>query len=72
YFGVYSAVVLREDADSSLQPNMVITFDPMLSVPQTAQGAGGYRDRDLVVITEQGHQKITALGCGPDHNIITT
>lgn len=69
-FSGHSEVALREDCSARLTPGMVISVDPMLMVPVGKPGAGGYRDADLMIVTEAGAEHITAFPLGPDHNII--
>jgi len=33
-------------------------------------GAGGYREHDILVVTESGHVNITGFPYGPKHNVI--
>jgi len=33
-------------------------------------GAGGYREHDILVVTETGNRNLTAFPAGPAHNII--
>ena len=49
---------------------MVISMEPMLTVPQGRPGAGGYREHDILVITEAGSENITGYPYGPGFNII--
>jgi creatinase len=49
---------------------MVISVDPMLMVPEGEPGAAGYRDTDVMIVTEAGAERITDFPLGPDHNII--
>jgi creatinase len=63
-------VEIREDCFAKLRSGMVISVDPMLMVPDGEPGAGGYRDTDVMIITEAGAERITDFPLGPDHNII--
>jgi creatinase len=36
----------------------------------TQPGAGGYREHDILVITEHGAENITKFPFGPQHNIV--
>ena len=71
YYGREAGLELREDIDTILQPNMVVSMEPMLRIPDGEKGAGGYREHDVLVITEQGNRNITGFAFGPEHNIIT-
>ena len=42
----------------------------MLLVPIGTPGAGGYREHDVFIVTEDGAENITKFPLGPDHNII--
>jgi len=68
--GCDSEVAIREDCFAELRPGMVISLDPMLMVPEGTPGAGGYRDTDVMIVTEAGAERITDFPVGPDHNII--
>ena len=41
---------LREDIDTILKPNMVISMEPMIMIPEGKPGSGGYREHDILVI----------------------
>jgi creatinase len=70
YYGREAGVELREDIDTVLRPGMVISMEPMIMVPESEPGAGGYREHDILVVTETGADNITGFPFGPDHNII--
>ena len=70
YYGREAGLELREDIETVLQPGMVVSMEPMLWLPQGVAGAGGYREHDILVITETGAENITGFPFGPDHNII--
>lgn len=70
YYGREAGLELREDIDTVLEPGMVISMEPMLTLPAGQPGAGGYREHDILVITETGNQNITAYPYGPDFNIV--
>ena len=61
---------LREDSDTVLKPGMVISMEPMLTVPAGQPGAGGYREHDIVFITENGNEDITEYPYGPAFNVV--
>jgi creatinase len=42
----------------------------MVMIPQGMAGAGGYREHDILVVTETGNENITKFPYGPEHNII--
>lgn len=70
YYGREAGLELREDVDTVLQPNMVVSMEPMIMIPEHQSGAGGYREHDILVVTEQGNTNITGFPYGPEHNII--
>ena len=71
YYGREAGLELREDIDTVLEPNMVVSMEPMLTIPEGQQGAGGYREHDILVITETGSENITGFPFGPEHNVIS-
>ena len=70
YYGREAGLELREDIDTVLEPGMVISMEPMLTIPDGQPGAGGYREHDILIITENGNENITGYPYGPDHNVI--
>jgi creatinase len=71
YYGREAGLELREDVDTELRPGMVVSMEPMLTIPEGRPGAGGYREHDILVVTEDGAENITAFPYGPSHHIIT-
>ncbi|WP_299132770.1 aminopeptidase P family protein [uncultured Amaricoccus sp.] len=70
YYGREAGLELREDIDTVLEPGMVISMEPMLTVPLGTPGAGGYREHDILVIHEDRAENITGFPYGPAHNIV--
>lgn len=70
YYGREAGLELREDIDTVLEPGMVISMEPMLTIPENQPGAGGYREHDILVITETGNENITGYPYGPEFNVI--
>ena len=70
YYGREASLELREDIDTILKPGMVISMEPMLTIPNSQPGAGGYREHDILIITENGNENITKYPYGPDFNVI--
>mgnify|MGYP001406181601 CR=1 FL=1 len=70
FYGRESGLELREDIDTILEPNMVISMEPMIMIPEGKPGAGGYREHDILVIKENGTENITKFPFGPEHNIV--
>jgi len=69
-YGREAALELREDIDTVLEPGMVISMEPMLTIPDGMQGAGGYREHDIFVVTEDAPEDITHYPYGPAFNIV--
>ena len=72
FYGRESGLELREDIDTVLEENMVISMEPMIMIPEGKPGAGGYREHDILVIKKNGAENITKFPFGPEHNIIKT
>lgn len=71
YYGREAGLELREDCDTVLEPGMVVSMEPMITIPNHLPGAGGYREHDILVITETGNDNITGFPYGPEHLIVT-
>lgn len=71
YYGREAGLEIREDIDTTLEPGMVVSMEPMLTIPATMAGAGGYREHDILVITDNGADNITGFPYGPEHNIVS-
>ncbi len=70
YYGREAGLELREDIDTVLEPGMVISMEPMLTIPDGQPGAGGYREHDILFITEDGNEDITKYPYGPAFNVV--
>ena len=70
YYGREAGLELREDITTVLQPGMVVSMEPMIMIPEGTEGAGGYREHDILVLTENGAENITGFPYGPEHNIV--
>ena len=70
YYGREAGLELREDVDTVLEAGMVISMEPMLTIADGKSGAGGYREHDILVITEDGNDNITGYPYGPDFNVV--
>ncbi|WP_298838348.1 aminopeptidase P family protein [uncultured Roseobacter sp.] len=70
YYGREAGLELREDIDTVLEPGMVISMEPMLTIPEGQPGAGGYREHDILIISEEGNENITGYPYGPDFNVV--
>ncbi|MGL4235737.1 aminopeptidase P family protein [Tabrizicola sp.] len=70
YYGREAALELREDIDTVLEPGMVISMEPMLTIPDGQPGAGGYREHDIFVVTEDAPEDITHYPYGPAFNVV--
>jgi creatinase len=70
FYGREAGLELREDIDTILEENMVISMEPMIMIPEGKPGAGGYREHDILVIGKNSAENITKFPFGPEHNII--
>ena len=70
FYGRESGLELREDVDKVLEPNMIVSMEPMIMIPEGKPGAGGYREHDILVIKENGAENITKFTLGPEQNIV--
>ncbi len=73
YYGREAGLELREDCDTVLEAGMVISMEPMITIPNHLAGAGGYREHDILVITDEnniGNHNITHFPYGPEKMII--
>ncbi|MCR9219192.1 MAG: M24 family metallopeptidase [Alphaproteobacteria bacterium] len=70
YYGREAGLELREDVETVLAPGMVVSMEPMIMIPEGEPGAGGYREHDILVVTEDGAENITGFPYGPAHNIV--
>ena len=70
YYGREAGLELREDIDTVLEPGMVVSMEPMLTLPLGTPGAGGYREHDILVVGEDSVENITGFRYGPEFNIV--
>ena len=70
YYGREAALELREDVETELVAGMVVSMEPMVMIPEAEAGAGGYREHDILVVTDTGADNITGFPFGPEYNII--
>ena len=70
FYGRETILELREDTDIVLQPNMVISMEPMIMIPEKIPGSGGYREHDMLIVNNNGAENITKFPFGPENNII--
>lgn len=70
YYGREAGLEFREDVETELAPGMVISMEPMITIPEGQGGAGGYREHDMLIVTEKGAENITGFPFGPEHNIV--
>lgn len=73
YYGREAGLELREDCETVLEPGMIVSMEPMITIPDHLPGAGGYREHDILVITDennQGNTNITGFAYGPEHLIV--
>ncbi len=72
YYGREAGLELREDIDTVLAAGMVVSMEPMLTLPLGTPGAGGYREHDILVVGDDSVENITGFPYGPEHNIVDT
>ena len=70
YYGREAGLELREDIHTVLEPGMVVSMEPMITIPEGRPGAGGYREHDILVVGTDGAENITKFPFGPEHNIL--
>jgi len=70
FYGREAGLELREDIETVLEKNMVISMEPMIMIPEGKPGAGGYREHDILIINESSAENITKFPFGPEKNII--
>jgi creatinase len=70
YYGREAGLELREDVETVLEPGMVVSMEPMLTIPEGEPGAGGYREHDILFLTGDGAENVTGFPYGPEHNIL--
>ena len=70
FYGREAGLELREDIDTVLEENMVVSMEPMIMIPEGKTGAGGYREHDILVMGKNNAENITKFPFGPEHNII--
>lgn len=70
YYGREAALELREDIETALEPGMVVSMEPMITIPEGQPGAGGYREHDILIVTDEGADNITGFPFGPESNVI--
>ena len=49
---------------------MVVSMEPMIMIPEGVPGSGGYREHDILIVTNQGADNITMFPFGPEFNIV--
>ena len=70
YYGREVGLELREEIETRLAPGMVVSMEPMITIPEGMPGAGGYREHDMLIVTEDGAENLTRFPFGPEHNVI--
>ena len=70
YFGREAGLELREDIQTVLEPNMVVSMEPMIMIPEGMPGSGGYREHDILLITQDGNENFTKFPYGSENNIV--
>ena len=70
YYGREAGLEFREDIETVLEVGQVVSMEPMLTIPEGQPGAGGYREHDILIVTEDGAENITGFPFGSEHNVI--
>ena len=70
YYGREGGLELREDCETVLEPGMVVSMEPMITIPEGRPGAGGYREHDILVIEREGNRNLTGFPYGPEHLVV--
>ena len=70
FYGREAGLELREDIETVLEKNMVISMEPMIMIPERKPGAGGYREHDILIIKDNDAENITKFPFGPENNLI--
>lgn len=70
YYGREAGLELREHVETVLEPNMVLSMEPHITIPQAEPGAGGYREHDVLIVHDHGSENITKFPFGPEYNIV--
>ena len=70
YYGREAGLEFREDVETVLVPGMVVSMEPMITVPEGLAGAGGYREHDMLIVTDRGAENLTRFPFGAEHNIV--
>ena len=48
----------------------MIAEPQLFPVPEGLPGAGGYREHDMLIVTEDGAENLTGFPFGPEHNVV--
>ena len=70
YYGREAGLEFREDVETMLVPGMVVSMEPMITVPEGLLGAGGYREHDMLIVNADGAENLTGFPFGPEHNVV--
>ncbi len=70
FYGREAGLELREDIDTVLEKNMVISMEPMIMIPKGKPGSGGYREHDILIIKDEEAENISKFPFGPENNLI--
>lgn len=71
HFGREAGLELREDIETVLSPGMAVSIEPIIMIPEGMPGVGGYREHDILAVTENGSEDITGFPCGPNTTSFT-
>ena len=70
YYGREAGLELREDIETVLEPGMVVSMEPMITIPDGQPGPAATASTTSSSISADGADNITGFPYGPEHNII--
>ncbi len=59
-----------QNGSAEIAKGTMISMEPILTIVERKPGAGGYREHDILVITEDGNENITGYPYGPEFNVV--
>lgn len=68
--GPEAGLDLRGDIDAVTEPGLVMTMEPLLTIPEGQPGAGGCRRHDIFLVTGDGTENLTVYPCGTGFNVV--
>lgn len=71
YYGREAGLELREDIETELSPGMMVSVERMPMKRESFGGAGGYREHDILVVTEGTAESIIGFPFGQEHKFVS-